>query len=211
MLKIIPFIYDDYDDLCANTYVVFDDDKSCIVIDPSKDYQGIAECLKKNSLNLKAILITHGHFDHMNGINNLLNNFDCELVIGFNDEDCLTNTNMNLSKYMGKNLIINKKATTCCESDNFDYLKERIYVLDTPYHTKGSVSYYFKNQKVIFTGDSLFKQSIGRSDFPNSCHSKFKDTINKLMSLDKDYKVYPGHGEFTTIKDELNSNPFVKR
>ena len=89
MIKVVPFIYEDLDDLYANTYVLIDDNKGCVVIDTAKAYPGLVNYIKKNELTLKAVLLTHGHVDHMRGVDTLLETFDAPLYIGFNDEDKL--------------------------------------------------------------------------------------------------------------------------
>ena len=112
MIKVIPFIYEDLDDLYANTYLLIDNDKNCVVIDPSKDYQGLVTYINKNTLNLKAILLTHGHIDHMRGVDVLVDAYRVPLYIGFDDEDKLKDDIANCSKYLGEARTINTKAIT---------------------------------------------------------------------------------------------------
>ena len=88
-MKIIPFIYDDEDDLFANTYVLIDSDNNCVVIDPSKQYCGIINYIQKNHLSLKGILLTHGHYDHIRGVDLLVNEFNVPVFIGFEEEDLI--------------------------------------------------------------------------------------------------------------------------
>ena len=209
-MKVIPFIYNDEDDLMANTYVVIDN-KDCIVIDPSKAYEGIVQYIIKNGLTLKAILLTHGHFDHMRGIDILVNTFHAPLYIGFYDEPNLLDARKNLSTYMNdENLIVQAKALTVFNKEVIKVLSEDIEVIETPFHTKGSVCYYLKDSKLLFSGDTLFKLSIGRDDLPGSEPRQKMNSLKKLMMLPNDVKVYPGHGGFTNIYDEKMHNPFVK-
>lgn len=210
-MKIIPFIYDDYDDLYANTYLLIDTDNNCIIIDPSRDYNGIVEYIKKNNLNPKAILLTHGHFDHMRGINTLVNNFNIPIYIGFYDEEALKNTKKNLSYLMSRELlVINHKPITVSDKQILHLLNEPIEVIETPFHTMGSVCYYLKDSKMLFSGDTLFKNSIGRDDLPFSNPKLKRESLNKIMSLPEELKIYPGHGSFTSISEEKKHNPFVK-
>ncbi len=208
-MKVIPFIYDDEDDLMANAYLLVDD-SSCVVIDPSKNYDGVANFIKKNNLQLKAILLTHGHFDHMRGVDTLLNNFPSPLYIGFLDAPNLIDEKKNLSAYMNdEKVVIDTKPITVCESDTIKLLSEDIIVIDTPFHTEGSVCYYLKDSGILFSGDTLFKNSIGRDDLPGSISKEKGKSLQKLMALPEETKVYPGHGGFTTIGWEKKHNPFV--
>ena len=209
-MKVIPFIYNDEDDLIANTYIVIDNNE-CVVIDPSKAYEGIAQYIKKNNLILKAVLLTHAHFDHMRGVDILIDSYRAPLYIGFDDESSLTNPLKNLSAFMNnEELIVHAKPITVSDNETIHVLSEDIKVIHTPFHTEGSVCYYLKDSGVLFSGDTLFKSSIGRDDLPGSNPRKKETSLKKIMELPDKVKVYPGHGGFTTIYDEKIHNPFVK-
>ena len=209
-MKVIPFYYDDFDDLCANTYVLISED-SCVVIDPSHQYDGIVKYIEKNQLKLKAILLTHGHFDHMRGVDILLKNYDVPLYIGFNDEVALKDSKRNLSRFFNnEEIIINHPSITVSDKDVISVLKETITVIETPFHTVGSVCYYLKDSKILFSGDTLFKGSVGRDDLPGAISKKKYESLAKLMELPEDVKIYPGHGKSSTIGFEKKYNPFVK-
>ena len=209
-MKVIPFIYDDYDDLFANTYILVDDSLSCLVIDPSRKYEGIINYIEKSGLTLKGVLLTHGHFDHMRGVDLLIEKYRVPLYIGFYDEDCLKDPKKNLSYYMGMEMmVVNSPAITVSDKEILHLLNEDIEVIYTPFHTIGCVCYYLKDSKILFSGDTLFRFSIGRDDFPNSSPKDKRASLNKLMALPEDVKVYPGHGAFTKIGEERRNNPFV--
>lgn len=208
MLKVVPFIYDDKDDLCANTYLVFDDNKNCIVIDPSVATSKLGDYIKKNKLKLKAIVLTHTHFDHMRGVDILANRYRCKLFVGVDDIIGLTDTTYNCSK--SDNIYVETEAYPIAEKEELFLLNEKFEVIYTPFHTMGSLCLYFKDSKIIFTGDTLFKHGIGRSDLESSNKRLIRDSLAKLKSLPDDVKVYPGHGEFTTIGDEKNVNLFIR-
>ena len=210
MIKVIPFIYEDYDDVYANTYVLIDDKNNCVVIDPGKEYPGIVNYIKKNSLNLKAILVTHGHFDHIRGINTLLNEYKVPVYIGFDDEEKLTNTFTNGSAHFGNEVIIDVKANTLADNEILKILAEDIKVITTPYHTSGSVCFYLKDSGVLFTGDFIIPHSIGRSDLPTAMPKEFNNSIAKILALPNETKIYGGHGPFSTLEMERRVNPFVK-
>ncbi len=208
-MKVVPFIYNDEDDLMANTYIVIDNNK-CVIIDPSKAYDGLVNFIKKNNLEPQAILLTHGHFDHMRGVNILLDNFHLPLFIGFFDKDNLKDCQKNLSCFVcDKDCVINCLPKTVSDGNKIQVLSEDIEVIETPFHTEGSVCYYLKDSKVLFSGDTLFRMSIGRDDLPGACPKKKKSSLERLMRLPNDVKVYSGHGDFTNIGDEKKYNPFV--
>ena len=208
-MKIVPFIYNDFDDLMANTYIVIDN-KDCLIVDPSKSYDGLVRFIKKNGLTPRGILLTHGHCDHIRGVDILVDEFQIPVFIGFYDEELLKDANKNLSVYInGQQSVINAPTKTVSEKDELKLLSEPIRVIETPFHTKGSVCYYLKDSHILFSGDTLFKQSIGRDDFPHSSPKDKSGSLHKLMMLPDEVKVYPGHGEFTTIGEERKYNPFV--
>lgn len=210
-MKVVPFIYKDIDDVIANTYLVIDSSNNCFCIDPSVKYDGIKNYIKKNDLNLKGVLLTHGHFDHMRGVELLLNEFNIPLYIGFADELLLKDPYLNCSDYFGSQSIkINVNPIVISDQEVIHGLDEDIIVIATPYHTAGSVCYYRKESKILFSGDSLFKAGFGRDDLPNSVPQKRKDSISKILNLPEDVKVYPGHGQFTTIKAERILNHLWK-
>ena len=210
MIKVVPFIFDDYDDVYANTYLLIDEENNCVLIDVGKEYPGIVNYLKKNNLSLKAILITHGHFDHIRGVQIVLNEFDVPLCIGFDDEEKLTDTFTNGSSFFGKKIVVNKKAITLADSDILHYLSEDIKVIATPYHTSGSVCYYLKDSCLLFTGDFIIPHSVGRSDLPTAMPKELRNSMAKILALPENVKIYGGHGSFSTLEIEKRVNPFVK-
>ena len=117
MINVVPFIYESNDELYANTYLLTDENKACVVIDPGKAYDGLVNYIKKNELTLKAILLTHGHVDHMRGTDILVDEFNAPLYIGFDDEDKLSDTYANVSYLLGENLVIKSKANTIADNE----------------------------------------------------------------------------------------------
>ena len=210
MIKVVPFIYEDLDDLYANTYVLIDSQNQCVVIDPSKPNQSIINYIKKNNLSLKAVLITHGHIDHMRGADIIVDEFHCPLFIGFYDFDKLSNPYGNCSMLLGKRMVVKAKAETLSDKQVLKLLDEDILAIETPYHSAGSICYYLKDSQLLFSGDFIFEGSVGRSDLPDAKPRELKNSMAKILALPKETKIYPGHGKATTLEAELRSNPFVK-
>ena len=210
-MTVIPFIYHDEDDLMSNTYLIIDNKKNCVVIDPSSPNDGLVNYIKKNELICKAVLLTHAHFDHMRGVDKIVQEFSRPLYVGFDDMPGLYDMYLNCSELCGTEVALSSKGTPVSDNDILHLLDEDIKVIYTPYHTIGSVSYYLEKSSIIFTGDSLSNGCIGRSDLPTSNRKLIESSLAKLSRLPDDVKVYPGHGRFTSIREERMLNTFVKQ
>ena len=208
-MKIIPFIYDDEDDLFANTYVLIDSDNNCVVIDPSKQYSGIINYIQKNHLSLKGILLTHGHYDHIRGVDLLVNEFNVPVFLGFEEEELIRDAFKNCSFLLGKPYHYEKELTTLSDGEILKLLNEDIICISTPFHTQGSICYYLPSSNALFSGDFLFKGSVGRSDLPTGTPKTFNSSVDKILVLPNNTKIYPGHGPFSTLENEKNSNPYL--
>ena len=210
MIKVVPFIYEDLDELYANTYVLIDSNKDCVVIDPAKAYQGLVDYLNKNELKLKGILLTHGHVDHIRGVDTLVNAFKAPVYIGFDDIDMLKDTFSNCSEFLNERVIVNAKADTLADNEILHLLNEDIKVIATPYHTAGGVCFYLKDSNILFTGDFILPHGIGRCDLPNAKPHELERSMAKIIKLPKTTKIYGGHGKSSTLETELSINPYVK-
>lgn len=210
MINVVPFIYEMVDELYANTYLLSDSENNCVVIDPAKDYPGIVNYIKKNNLKLKAVLLTHGHVDHMRGVDTLVNAFKAPLYIGFDDEDKLTDTYANCSDFLGEHVVVKSKAITLADNEVLRLLSEDIKTITVPYHTAGSVCFYLKESGALFTGDFIIMHGIGRSDLPSAMPKELRNSMAKVLALPDNTKIYGGHGPSSTLEIERRVNPFVK-
>lgn len=180
-----------------------------VVIDPAACPPYLMSHIKSKGLRVEAILLTHAHFDHTMGVKELLKDFNVPVYLHPDDEEMMRNPVLNLSQsytsgYTGTETVAVKDGETLllagCE----------IQVLHTPGHTKGGVCYYIASEKLLFSGDTLFQSSVGRTDFPGSSMSALISGIKeKLMVLPEDVSVYPGHMGETTIGYEKEHNPFL--
>lgn len=203
MIHIIAFTYDDILEVIANCYIVYDDFKNAIIIDPSKNNPKIINALERENLSLKAIFLTHGHFDHIAGVDWLKEQFDVPVLIHEKDEVMLNDPFLNGSTSMSqKQIEVKSKVKTFVDKESFDFLNEEMRVVFTPFHTLGSSCFYFPKSKLLFSGDTLFKDGFGRYDLPHADYHQIKSSLLKLFALPKETKVYPGHGKGTTIGDE---------
>lgn len=191
--------------LPTNTYVISNYDKS-IVVDPGGNFLEISNLLQKEKLTCKHVLLTHGHFDHCNaakqfqlsGAKIYMHKADMELI----------NSDKNLSSIFGIKFNTFIPDVYVEDGQILDIYDNGIEVIYTPGHTVGGVCYKFKD--CIFSGDTLFYQNIGRTDFPTGDSNALSDSIkNKLFSLIDDYKIYPGHDRCTNLKFEKENNPYV--
>lgn len=156
------------------------DDKKCLLIDPGSDEEVIDKYILKKELKVVGILITHYHFDHVGALDYFREKYKCK-VIDHNDVEKL----ISLSGFTFR-------------------------VIPTFGHSGDSVSYHFENDNIMFTGDFLFKESIGRYDFEDSDGVEMQKSIKLIKHFPEDTKIYPGHGDNTTLKKELENNIYLK-
>lgn len=187
----------------ANCYIVMDEEtKEAIVLDPGGDGPKLEKIIEDMGAKVKYILLTHGHFDHVGGVEYLADRYKVPFYINKIDEELMEKDN---SVYGS----IRKADGYLIEGDILNFGNETIKVLHTPGHTKGGVCFLIDDK--CFTGDTLFQGSIGRTDFLGG---DFKEIINsiktKLLTLGDNVQVYPGHGPSSTIAFEKERNPFLE-
>jgi hydroxyacylglutathione hydrolase len=196
----------------TNCYVLRKDDsaKDCLIIDPGLEAEELIEFLNEEKLNPVAVVLTHGHVDHIAGVATLRDRFaQIKVYIHNLDAEMLTNPNINLSAMSGMAIVSEAEDVSLKERDVIDMAGVKLLVLHTPGHTPGGISLYSKQADVVFVGDTLFADSIGRTDFPGGSMSQLLNSVReKLFTLPERTEVYPGHGPATTIAAEKAHNPF---
>ena len=186
-------------------------DSNSICIDPGYDTKRILDFIKSKDLNVTDILLTHGHFDHMLSCKVLQDIFNADIYISEIDEKILYEPEQNYANLINKTSFEHFNITKNLYDGDIIMLNGyQIKCISTPGHTDGSISYYFENDKVLFSGDTLFFETYGRCDLYTGNFDKIKDSIcNKLFNLPDDTIVYPGHGQTTSIGEEKVHNEIL--
>ena len=197
-----------------NTYLLsLPGSSDCIVVDPGFDPQAILDTLAEHGLTPAAILLTHGHADHIAGNGTLKERWpECPIVIGHGDASKLTDPVGNLSAGYGFRLVSPPADQTVREGDRLEIAGITLAVRETPGHSVGHVVFIVEDQApaIVIGGDVLFAGGIGRTDFPDGSFPDLKRSIHeKLFTLPDDTIVYPGHGPETTVGAEKRTNPFI--
>ena len=196
----------------TNCYVLRNNEsvRDCLVIDPGLEADELIEFLDEQKLNPVAVVLTHGHIDHIAGVAALRSRFpEIKVYIHNLDAKMLTEPNINLSVMTGSAFVTEAEDVSLKEYDIIDLAGVKLLVLHTPGHTPGGISLYSKEYGVAFVGDTLFADSIGRTDFPGGSTSQLLNSVReKLFILPEETQIYPGHGPETTIAAEIAHNPF---
>jgi len=212
MINIKQFVFNAFS---VNTFLIYDDQKNCLLIDPScnseKEFQELDAYIQSNQLKLKAILNTHGHMDHLPGVGYFKEKYGVPFYLSQEDE-FLIDTALSHAAMFGFQLDQPPHPDKYLkDGDVFEFGNEQIELLKIPGHSPGSIVFYFPEQSILFTGDVLFSGSIGRTDLPGGNYDQLIDGIKtRLLTLDEETLVYPGHGSSSTIAKEKDENPFLQ-
>ncbi len=198
----------------TNCYFIFNDDtKEMLVIDPGESASRLAAEIRASGCQIRGILLTHGHFDHADGIEGLLEEFAQEKPLVYAceaEKKTLSDPEINLSGAMNYNPKTYHADIFLKDNDVTERAGFTFVTLHTPGHTPGGCCFYFEEEGVLFSGDTLFCGSVGRTDFPGGSMSELVRSIRtKLMVLPDETVVYPGHDSTTTIGDEKKYNPYL--
>ncbi len=184
----------------------------CIIIDPGLDAEEMLACIRDHSLRPLWVLLTHGHIDHIAGVDLLCQHYpDLQVAIHRDDAPALRDPDANLSRMMGMPFDTKPADRLLNDGDILEAAGIVMRVLHTPGHTRGGICLYCENDNVLFAGDTLFAGSIGRTDFPGGDYSQLIRSIReKLLILPPQTLVYTGHGPATTIGQEKWNNPYLQ-
>ncbi|WAA11453.1 MBL fold metallo-hydrolase [Fervidibacillus halotolerans] len=195
----------------TNGYCFINEDR-CLFIDPGNEAERIIEFIKKRQLKLEAILLTHAHFDHIGAADDIRMEYGAPLYVHEKEMDWLDQPMLNGSGLFFPNnpIRINGADESIRTEGRLEVAGFSFQVFETPGHSPGSVSFYFKEENLIVCGDTLFAEGIGRTDLPGGDFKQLMTSIQqKLLTLPDQTVVLPGHGPITNIGKEKKMNPFI--
>jgi glyoxylase-like metal-dependent hydrolase (beta-lactamase superfamily II) len=203
-IHVLPFTLGEYQ---TNSYLIYGVvPKEAIVIDAGFKIDSLIKEVKKMGLSITHLLLTHGHIDHIDGIEKIVKEFGSKLYCYEDEVELLADSEKNLSLYTEKFISIKNFEKKLKDEEIITLSGIEFKVIHTPGHTSGSCSFLMGDK--LFTGDTLFAGSYGRYDLPTGNVDDLINSIQlKLFTLDEEIRVYPGHGPGTILKDEINENP----
>lgn len=198
-------------DVRTNCYLLINEKTlETIIADPADRADVIVRKAVDEGLNLKAVFLTHGHGDHILAVSDLKRDFGLKVYASEAEKELLSDPEQNLSRALFGVAVTVKPDVLLEDGQEFEEAGMKFRMLLTPGHTPGGCCYYQPEEKVLFSGDTLFSGSIGRTDFPGGNLSTLVRSVKeKLLVLPEDVKVYPGHEEMTSIGQEKKYNPYM--
>ena len=197
----------------ANCFIICDKEtKIGAVIDPGEYTEGVKNAIMKSGMTeLKYILCTHGHFDHITGVSKIKKDYpDAKVCIGEKDSPYLENGRLAMANFFKSNFEPCPPDVTFSHGDSFSIGNINVEIHSAPGHTPGGVLYVLNNEKCVFTGDTLFKGSVGTTAFKGGNTMELLATLREMKEFPDDYVIYTGHGESSTIGDEKRTNIFLR-
>lgn len=183
--------------------------KELLIIDPADQPERIFQKVAQMEGTPVAVLLTHGHFDHISAAEAVRDRYDIPVYACPLETEMLWEPSVNMTQYYGRPVSM-KADKMPSDLEVFEAAGFKVQMIFTPGHTKGSCCYYFKDEDVLFSGDTLFHGSVGRTDFPGGSSAQIVESLHRLVdALPEDTAVYPGHDTSTTIGYEKRYNPFV--
>lgn len=191
----------------TNSYIVYNDQKMGVIIDPGADSQKIIQASEKLELDVEGILLTHAHGDHIGALNQVREYFNVEVYLHEDEKIIYENTSYNMAPLLGLESPNKPADHYFKDNDTIKFKTGNFKVLHTPGHTPGSSCFLIET--LLFTGDTLFQGSIGRTDLPMGNWKNMEISLKKVKNLQDDLIVLSGHGDVTSIKIEKKNNPFL--
>ena len=203
--------------LQENCYVVSDDTKECVIIDCGAFFpdekSALTDYVRKNSLKPVHLIATHGHLDHNFGNAYIWRTYGLKAEICAEDEELLANLPLHARELFGMEITDEQPpiGRLLQDGDTITFGTHQLTVMRTPGHSHGSALFYCEAEKTVFTGDTLFRMSIGRTDFPEGSWKEMEQSLHSVVArLPQETVVLPGHGPQTSIADEMRYNPYLR-
>ena len=193
----------------TNCYLIYDEksNKACL-IDPAEYYDRILDVIESKGLSLEYIILTHGHFDHIFGANTFRDKTGAKIAAHEVETEYLENSEKSLTSIQGGETVF--ADILLKKNDILTFGDISLKVIHTPGHTKGSCCFICESEKVMFSGDTLFKNGIGRFDLYGGNYGILMESLRELKNIKENYKIYPGHGDSTTLDNEVAGNPYLR-